>query len=125
MAAAIAVALSVGARPEPVLVVGLITFGAVFAVNSAVHSYLILAYSNADEVALDVGFYYSANAAGRLLGTLLSGVVFLAGGLEAALFTATAFVALCWLLAMRLPAVSSVAPPLGPGGRRASAPTPP
>ncbi|MEM9131119.1 MAG: organoarsenical effux MFS transporter ArsJ [Actinomycetota bacterium] len=125
VAAAIAVALAVGARPEPVLVMGLIAFGAVFAVNSALHSYLILAYSTSDEVALDVGFYYSANAAGRLVGTLLSGVVFLAGGLEAALWTATAFVAVCWLLTLRLPSISSAVPRPEPATRPADAPTPP
>ncbi len=61
-------------------------FGVVFAVNSSLHSYLILAYSEGDDVSLDVGFYYSANATGRLVGTLLSGVLYLWGGLDAALW---------------------------------------
>ena len=56
--------------------IGLAIFMIVFAINSAVHSYLILAYSDDDEVAINVGFYYMANAGGRLLGTLLSGVIF-------------------------------------------------
>lgn len=68
------------------LVGGLALFGIVFAVNSAVHSYLILAYAREDGVALDVGFYYMANAVGRLLGTLLSGLVYQYGGLSACLW---------------------------------------
>ena len=82
---------------------GLVVFGAVFAMNSALHSYLVLALSDEDEVALDVGFYYSANAAGRLVGTLLSGVLYLWGELPAALWGSTAFVVLTWLLSLRLP----------------------
>ncbi len=81
---------------------GLVVFGIVFAMNSALHSYLILAYADDDEVATDVGFYYSANATGRLIGTLLSGVLYLVGGLAAALWGAAAFVAVTWLLALRL-----------------------
>ena len=84
---------------------GLIVFGAVFALNSSLHSYLILAYSDDDGVALDVGFYYSANAAGRLVGTLLSGVLYLWGGLPGALWGSAAFVAITWLLTLRLPAL--------------------
>ncbi|MEL0284280.1 MAG: MFS transporter, partial [Ilumatobacter sp.] len=87
------------------IVGGLIVFGAVFAMNSALHSFLVLAYSSDDEVALDVGFYYSANAAGRLVGTLLSGVLFLIGDLSAALWGSTAFVAITWLLTLRLPPI--------------------
>jgi predicted MFS family arabinose efflux permease len=71
--------------------------------NSALHSFLVLAYADDDEVALDVGFYYSANAAGRLVGTLLSGVLYLWGDLAAALWGSTVFVVLTWLLALRLP----------------------
>jgi predicted MFS family arabinose efflux permease len=84
---------------------GLIVFGVVFAVNSSLHSYLILAYSDDDDVAIDVGFYYSANAAGRLVGTLLSGVLYLWGDLDLALWGSAAFVALTWLLTLRLPAL--------------------
>jgi len=85
---------------------GLVVFGVVFAINSSLHSYLILAYSDDDEVAMDVGFYYSANAAGRLVGTLLSGVMYLWGGLPGALWGSAAFVALTWLLTLRLPPVA-------------------
>ena len=85
------------------LLAGLGVFGVVFAVNSAVHSYLILAYTSGDQVAVDVGFYYMANAAGRLVGTLLSGVLFLAGGLAACLWVSAGFVVAAALLALRLP----------------------
>jgi predicted MFS family arabinose efflux permease len=82
---------------------GLLVFGLVFAVNSSLHSFLILAYSRRDDdVALDVGFYYSANATGRLVGTLLSGALYLWGGLEGALWGSAAFLALTWLLTLRL-----------------------
>ncbi|MCA0042895.1 organoarsenical effux MFS transporter ArsJ [Celeribacter litoreus] len=70
------------------LVAGLLLFGFVFAVNSSVHSYLILAFAGAERVTLDVGFYYMANAAGRLLGTLLSGLSYQIGGLSLCLATA-------------------------------------
>ncbi|HXD90958.1 MAG TPA: organoarsenical effux MFS transporter ArsJ, partial [Candidatus Binataceae bacterium] len=69
-------ALAMSMRPAPALMIGLGLFMIVFAINSAVHSYLILAYSEEDEVATNVGFYYMANAGGRLLGTLLSGLIF-------------------------------------------------
>jgi hypothetical protein len=65
----------------------------------------VLAYTNDDGVALDVGFYYSANAAGRLVGTLLSGLLFLAGGLTPALVGCAVFVVLTWMLTLRLPAL--------------------
>ena len=84
------------------VVAGLIVFGVVFAMNSSLHSYLILAYSDDDDVALDVGFYYSANAAGRLVGTLLSGVLYLWGGLDLALWGSATFVLVTWLLTLRL-----------------------
>jgi hypothetical protein len=90
-----------------VVVGGLIVFGVVFAVNSSLHSYLILAYSRGDQVSLDVGFYYSANALGRLVGTLLSGVLYLLGGLELALWGSAGFVAVTWLLTLRLPPLSA------------------
>jgi predicted MFS family arabinose efflux permease len=68
--------LFAGANPSVSVMIGLAVFGIIFAINSSIHSYLILAYTDADKVALNVGFYYMANAAGRLLGTLLSGIVF-------------------------------------------------
>ena len=75
-ATALAVLVAIDVARTWVVVIGLIVFGIVFAMNSALHSFLVLAYSNDDGVALDVGFYYSANAAGRLVGTLLSGLLF-------------------------------------------------
>jgi len=75
-----------------VLIIGLGIFGIVFAVNSSLHSYLIIALSTTDSVAMDVGFYYMANAAGRLLGTLLSGWVFLQFGFIACLLLSAALV---------------------------------
>ena len=74
------------------LIVGLLVFGAVFAVNSSLHSYLILAFSDSHRVTMDVGFYYMANAAGRLLGTLLSGITYQLGGLALCLASAAAMV---------------------------------
>ena len=85
------------------IVGGLIVFGVVFAMNSSLHSFLVLAFADDDEVALDVGFYYSANAAGRLVGTLLSGLLYLWGDLPAALWGSAAFVVLTGLFALRLP----------------------
>lgn len=75
------------------LVIGLLIFGAVFAVNSSLHSYLILSFTKAERVTMDVGFYYMANAGGRLAGTLLSGLTYQAGGLALMLGTAAGMVA--------------------------------
>lgn len=84
------------------LIAGLLAFGFVFAVNSSVHSYLILAFGAADRITRDVGFYYMANAAGRLIGTLLSGLSYQAGGLPLCLATAGAMALAAWLAARRL-----------------------
>ena len=100
---ALAVAFDVGTTVA--VVGGLVVFGVVFALNSSLHSFLILAYSDDDAISMDVGFYYSANAAGRLVGTLLSGVLYLWGGLSAALWGSALFVAVTWLLTLRLPAL--------------------
>lgn len=100
---AIAAAVSLGVGTTLAVVGGLFVFGAVFAVNSSLHSYLILAYSTGDDVVLDVGFYYSANAGGRLAGTLLSGVLYLAGGLEVALWGSGVFLAAAYGFARTLP----------------------
>lgn len=87
-------------------VAGLLAFGAMFAVTSAVHSYLILAYSqNEGETAMDVGYYYSANAAGRLVGTLLSGLLFLAGGFVLALLGTVTFLLIALVISLSLPPV--------------------
>ena len=103
VSAAIAVFVALDLVVTAAIVGGLIVFGIVFAMNSSLHSFLVLAFSDDDEVALDVGFYYSANAAGRLVGTLLSGVLYLWGDLTAALWGSAAFVVLTWLFALRLP----------------------
>ncbi|RDC68522.1 MFS transporter [Rhodovulum sp. 12E13] len=84
------------------LIVGLLAFGALFAVNSSLHSYLILAFTKDERVTMDVGFYYMANAGGRLLGTVLSGATYQIGGLPLTLGTAAALVALSALTATRL-----------------------
>ena len=87
------------------LILGLLAFGFVFAVNSAVHSYLILAFGQAGRITRDVGFYYMANAAGRLVGTALSGLSYQFGGLALCLATAGAMAAAAWLAARRLSTV--------------------
>ncbi len=84
------------------LILGLLAFGYVFAVNSSVHSYLILAFADADRITRDVGFYYMANAAGRLIGTLLSGLSYQIGGLPLTLATAGVMALLSWLAIRRL-----------------------
>ena len=86
------------------IMAGLLVFGFVFAVNSAVHSYLILDFAGEDRVTMDVGFYYMANAAGRLLGTALSGVSYQVGGLPLCLATAGVMAAASWGAVRRLPA---------------------
>jgi len=101
--AAIAIALSAEIDQTVVIIVGLAAFGVIFAVNSAVHSYLILSYSHGDKVAMNVGFYYMANAAGRLLGTLLSGLLYQWQGLTACLWASAAFVVAAGLLSLMLP----------------------
>ncbi len=101
--AAIAIALSAGVDQTLSIVVGLAAFGVIFAVNSAVHSYLILSYSQGDKVAMNVGFYYMANAAGRLIGTLLSGLLYQWQGLTACLWASVIFVIAAGLLSLMLP----------------------
>jgi MFS transporter, APGE family, 1-arseno-3-phosphoglycerate exporter len=78
------------------IVFGLLVFGAIFAVNSALHSYLILSFTDAKRVTMDVGFYYMSNAAGRLVGTVLSGVTYQLGGLPLCLGTAAVMIGLSW-----------------------------
>ncbi|WP_298971573.1 organoarsenical effux MFS transporter ArsJ [uncultured Roseobacter sp.] len=94
--------------PEPAgwltltIIAGLLVFGGLFAINSALHSYLILAFSSGERVTMDVGFYYMANAAGRLLGTVLSGLSYQIGGLPLCLGTAALLLILSTLGAARL-----------------------
>ncbi len=90
-------------QPINLLILGLFVFGFVFAVNSALHSFLIVNFSDADAVSTDVGFYYMANAASRLLGTLLSGWVFQEHGLTACLLVSSAFLSVATLISATLP----------------------
>lgn len=101
--ALIAVALSGSIQPQLVLLGGLALFGLVFAVNSSLHSYLIVSYADADGVSLDVGFYYMANALGRLIGTLLSGWLFQLYGLEICLWVSAAMILITAVLSIALP----------------------
>ncbi|AEY00217.1 major facilitator superfamily protein [Oceanimonas sp. GK1] len=104
----IALGLMTGLNPAMVLIGGLLLFGALFAVNSSLHSYLIVSHAGRDGVSLDVGFYYMANAMGRLLGTLLSGGLFQwagqgSAGMQACLWVSMAFLLLTTLISLRLP----------------------
>jgi len=108
--AAIALGLGTEWSPQTVLLGGLLLFGAIFAINSSLHSYLIVSYAKADGVSLDVGFYYMSNALGRLVGTLLSGWVYQAYRLEACLWVSSAFVLLAALISMGLPRRHQAAP---------------
>jgi predicted MFS family arabinose efflux permease len=90
-------------RPDLVLVVGLMIFGFVFAVISSLHSYLILAYAGSEKAAEDVGFYYAANAAGRLMGILLSGILTQSGGMQACLWGSAVMLAVCFGITALLP----------------------
>jgi predicted MFS family arabinose efflux permease len=102
IALAVLVAMKVP-QLEWVVVGGLGLFGFAFAVNSSVHSYLILAYAGSEKAAEDVGFYYAANALGRFFGTLLSGVLYQWGGLLFSLSGSAALLVICWLVALALP----------------------
>ncbi len=101
--AAIALALQLNFPAGQTIIIGLMIFGIVFAFNSAVHSYLVLAYTDDDKVALNVGFYYMANSGGRLVGTVLSGLIFQLYGLVGCLWVSTIFVLLAELVTLRLP----------------------
>lgn len=105
--AGIALGLSYGWPADSVLITGLIMFGVVFAINSALHSYLILAYSDHDKVAMNVGFYYMANAGGRLAGTVLSGWSYQTQGIEGCLWWSAGFLLLAALLSFGLPEVKA------------------
>ena len=101
--AGIAIALAANFDPTLVLIVGLIAFGVTFALNSSVHSFLILHYADGSKVAMNVGFYYMANAGGRLVGTLLSGLLYQVWGLEACLWASTIFVLGAGAISLLLP----------------------
>ncbi|MCA9217151.1 MAG: organoarsenical effux MFS transporter ArsJ [Planctomycetales bacterium] len=106
---AMALAIELDFHPRITVLIGLAVFGVVFALNSSIHSYLILAYTDEENVALNVGFYYMANACGRLAGTLLSGVSYLFGGLPACLWTSTAMVLLAALSTLAMTSTSTSA----------------
>jgi len=101
--ALMAVLLWRGEPAQPVLIAGLAVFGVLFAINSSLHSYLIVSYAREDGVSLDVGFYYMANAMGRLLGTLLSGWIYQMQGLAACLAASALMVGLAALFSITLP----------------------
>ena len=100
-------------QPDLVVVAGLSLFALPFAVNSSLHSYLILAYAGSEKAAEDVGFYYAANATGRLVGILLSGALYQVAGLTACLLGSAAMLVACWtitfLLPVRTPGAASTA----------------
>jgi predicted MFS family arabinose efflux permease len=100
-------------RPDLVLVIGLALFGLPFAVNSSVHSYLILAYAGSEKAAEDVGFYYAANAAGRLLGITLSGVLYQVAGITGCLVGSAIMLLLCCLITFLLPTNEGLSPAHG------------
>ena len=89
--------------PGWTIIIGLGAFGIAFAINSSVHSYLILAFTDSDKVALNVGFYYMANAGGRFVGALFSGVMYQSAGLAGCLLTTSAMIGVSWLITLVLP----------------------
>ncbi len=101
--ASIALAMQLQAPLNLTIIAGLMLFGVVFAFNSAVHSYLVLAFTDDDKVALNVGFYYMANSGGRLIGTVLSGLIYQLYGLVGCLWTACGFILAAWVISLKLP----------------------
>lgn len=101
--ALIALSLYLALSPQLSLILGLMLFGGLFAINSSLHSYLIVSYASEEAVSLDVGFYYMANAMGRLVGTVLSGWVYQSYGLVTCLWISTAFIAITALISIKLP----------------------
>jgi hypothetical protein len=99
----IAVLIALNWQAAWVVIIGLGIFGVIFAINSSVHSFLILAYTDSDKVALNVGFYYMANAGGRLLGTIASGLLYQWSGLAGTLWGSALFLILAWAISFRLP----------------------
>ena len=103
MPALIAIGLGLDWQKETVLLGGLFLFGVIFAFNSAIHSYLILAYSDHDRVSMDVGFYYMSNAAGRLLGTILSGFMYQSQGITGCLWISSGLLVVAMAISFFLP----------------------
>jgi predicted MFS family arabinose efflux permease len=107
IALAVSLQFAQAQRPDLVVAIGLALFGLAFAVNSSLHSYLILAYAGSEKAAEDVGFYYAANASGRLMGTLLSGLLYQIGGMTGCLVGSAVMLTLCWLLTLLLPTTAA------------------
>ncbi len=105
--AGIALALAANVDPAVAVVGGLIAFGILFALNSAVHSFLILLYADGDKIAMNVGFYYMANASGRLAGTILSGLLYQWQGLEACLWASALMVVAAGAISLLLPRLNA------------------
>lgn len=105
--ALIALALNSEAMSQPVLIIGLIIFAMIFAINSAIHSYLIVAWSDHDKVSMNVGFYYMANAGGRLFGTVLSGLIYQTQGLVGCLWWSSLFILFAAILSLKLPKIKN------------------
>ena len=103
MPALIAIGLGLDWQKETVLLGGLFLFGVIFAINSAIHSYLILAYADHDRVSMDVGFYYMSNAAGRLLGTILSGFMYQSQGITGCLWMSSGLLVVAMAISFFLP----------------------
>jgi len=101
--ALIAAGLYLGWNVELLIVAGLLIFGALFAINSSVHSYLIVSYAREDGASLDVGFYYMANAAGRLVSSLLSGLIYQYYGLAACLAGSSIMLIAAVVISRKLP----------------------
>ena len=98
-------------RPDiPVLITGLLAFGLAFAVNSSLHSFLIVAHAGSRKAAEDIGFYYAANAAGRFAGTFLSGLLYQAGGMMTCLIGSAVFLGITAMVISRLPAAAPSLP---------------
>ena len=102
---------------DRLVVAGLLVFGFAFAINSSVHSYLVLAYAGSEKAAEDVGFYYAANALGRFIGTLLSGLLYQAGGLGWALLGSGVLLVACWVVTLALPVSPGAADVAAPQNR--------
>ncbi len=105
--AAVALGVELNWHPQWVIIIGLMLFGAVFAINSSLHSYLIVSYAKGDGVSLDVGFYYMANAMGRLIGTILSGYLFQLSGLATCLWVSLVFLIVTSVISLWLPRLES------------------
>lgn len=105
---ALTILLNSGWHPKLSIVIGLYFFGAIFAVNSSVHSFLIIDYADGDKAAINVGFYYMANALGRLIGTLLSGILFQVGGVITCLSGSVVFLIITTFVSLSLPKNSKI-----------------